>query len=267
MQSSSKVIVKILIDYDEYLKLKSYEKEIKNLNAKKTQDLKLVKETEPEVSVAESSEQHSKQVGAGFEFSKSCLEELATTVSNHLAQQFNLAALQQLLPASQVSQKGEGNSSSNDLLPPCPSEAEHDISQPAASDFIKQKSQQFDKFDINKLINSVPQAYKQRAKSLTSHFQQCPLEIDFDANGLLILDGTSIPNSNIFKIFPELFIKKLKKPLPGKNELVTKIASKGWGNLIVKGIARGLKRPRNYKLHSETESSLKEFKNWWYMSV
>jgi len=55
--------------------------------------------------------------------------------------------------------------------------------------------------------------------------------------------------------------------VPGLSDLATKIAFLNIGHLINKGIGKGLKCPKSYNLHEETEPTLKEFKNWWYMSM
>jgi hypothetical protein len=266
MHSSSKVITKILIDYDQYLKLKSYEKQVEELNAKKTHDLKIVKEKDD--SFPDSAE----QTGSGTQFPNDFIEKLSASITNQISQKFNLEALQQLLPTSQestiggVSQIGEGNSS-NDLFPPLPSSTPLNVTQPPAFDSENQKSHQYDQFDNNKLISLIPKKFHARAQILLNNFKQNPLEIDYNSKGELYIDGVCIPNADIFKIFPELFVRKFKKYVPGKNELVTKIASKGWGKLIVRGIIRGLKRPPKYILHKDTISSVKEFRNWWYLSM
>jgi hypothetical protein len=265
MTSSGKVITKILIDYEQYLKLKNYEKQIKELDAKKTDDLRIVKENQntfPSTDI--------EQKGSGIaDLPDSFIQTLSSSIANQISQQFNLAALQQLLPShhqqSSISQIGEGTS--NDLFPPAPSNTKLEVSQPAAFDFTAQKSHQYDQFDNQKLVSLVPKNYQSRAKLLLDKINQNPLEIDYNSNGELYIDGVCIPNANIFKIFPELYVRKLKKNLFGKEELVTKIASKGWGKFIVKGIVKGLKRPPHYQMHKDTTSSIKEFKNWWYLSI
>jgi hypothetical protein len=267
MNSSAKVVTKILIDYDQYLKLKSYERQVQELDAKKTDDLKIVKEKDDPFPAKE-------QTGDGLNLSDDFIERLSTTISNQISQKFNLNALQQLLPAQdataeatqQISQVGEGTLS-NDLQPPIPSAIELDVSQPPAFDAVNKKSQQYDKFDDNKLIHSVPKRFQRKATILLDNIKENPLEIDFNTKGDLFIDGVCIPNADIFKIFPELYVRKVKRKLPGKDELVTKIAAKGWGKFIVRGIIRGLKRPPQYQLHEDTVSSTKKFKNWWYLSM
>lgn len=269
MTSSGRVITKILIDYDQYLTLKNYEKQIHELNAKKSDDLKIIKQKDDSFVEHEKKQE---QTGSGIQLPEDFFEKLSTTITNQISQKFNLDALQQLLPVSSsssssiISQTGEGNFS-NDLFPPAPSSTALDVSQPPAFDATNQKSQQYDKFDANKLISLIPQKFHKRAQILLNNIQDNPLEIDFNTKGELFIDGECIPNANIFKIFPQLYVSKVKKFLPGKDELVTKIASKGWGKLIVKGIVKGLKRPPKYKFHKDTLSSVKEFKNWWYLST
>lgn len=259
MNSSGKVVTKILIDYDQYLQLKSYEKQVQELDAIKTDSLRIVKEKDDQFPPKE-------QIGDGVNISNDFIDRLSTSISNQIAQKFNLSALQQLLPAENISQVGEGNLS-NDLQPPIPTAIDLDVSQPAAFDTDNKKSQQYDEFDFNKLIHSVPKQYQRKATILLDFIKQIPLEIDFNAKGDLYIDGVCIPNADIFKIFPELYVKKLKRKLPGKDELVTKIAEKGWGKFIVRGIIKGLKRPPQYQLHEDTSSSIKKFKNWWYLSM
>ena len=168
-----------------------------------------------------------------------------------------------MLPQKEGEQTGKGSA---DLLPPTASHATLDVQQPPASDTTVTKSVSYDKFDVQRLINSVPKRFSKRAALLLKNIQERPLDINFNGSGELYIDSESVPSADIFVIFPELFVRKHKKALPGLSELATKIASLSLGHLISKGITKGLKRPRNYKLHETTTHSLKEFKNWWYMS-
>lgn len=160
-------------------------------------------------------------------------------------------------------QTGRG---STDLLPPTAGHSTLEVQQPPASDTSVTKSISYDQFDVQKLVNTVPHKFSKRAALLLKNIQERPLDISFKTNGELYIDSESVPSADIFNIFPQLFVRKHKKVVPGLSELATKIASLHWGHLISKGITKGLKRPRNYKLHDSAEHSLKEFKNWWYMS-
>jgi len=196
------------------------------------------------------------------------IDRFVSKVALKLAEQYKLNDIQKLLLEKQDSpipcQTGRG---SNDLLPPVANYVENNISQPTTSDIINVKSKQHDNFDDKKLIELVSEKFKNRAKILLQKIIENPLQIDFNSKGEIFIDTQSVPESNIYQIFPELFIRKKKKYLPGLSELATKIAFLNWGHLINRGITKGLKRPRNYKIHNNTEHSLKEFKNWWYMSM
>jgi len=168
-----------------------------------------------------------------------------------------------LLHGKEGEQTGRGSA---DLLPPTAGHLTLEVQQPPASDTTVTNSTSYDQFDVEKLVNSVPRKFSKRAVLLLKNIQERPLDISFKANGELYIDSESVPNADIFTIFPELFVRKYKKIVPGLSELATKIASLHWGHLISKGITKGLKRPKNYKMHDSTTHTLKEFKNWWYMS-
>ena len=50
-----------------------------------------------------------------------------------------------------------------------------------------------------------------------------PEDITFDSSGLIVIDGTAIPSSNIFLVFPLLF-KKVHPSFPGLQELKLKLS-------------------------------------------
>ena len=191
------------------------------------------------------------------------ITQIAAAVSEQINQQFNLAGLQALLHEREGDQTGTG---SDDLLPPTAGHSSLEVQQPPAGDEPVTKSVSYDQFDVEKLVNSVPRKFSKRATLLLKNIKERPLDISFKTNGELYIDSKSVPDADIYKIFPQLFVRKQKKIVPGLSELATKIASLHWGHLISKGITIGLKRPRNYKLHDSTAHTLKEFKNWWYMS-
>jgi len=278
--NSTKVpVLKVLVDYDVLQKYKSYQKEIEEINNKKKEHLKIV----PESSKVPENKKLIEQIGEGnqsvakiegdlnFPSSSSInfnehsfIDSIVSKVTDKLLENFkseNLNALKKIV--DEKSQIGAGS----DILPPVANFVEHDISQPSSSDIINIKSTQHNEFDDAKLLKLIPEKFKKRATILLNNIKSNPLQIDFNTKGDLFIDSQSIPNSNIFVIFPELFNCKKKRPIFGLSELATKISTLGWGHLIVKGIAKGLKRPKNYKIHEKTQHSLSEFKNWWYMSV
>jgi len=277
--SSKGVIVKILIDFEDYLKLKEYQKQIEEIHSKKRETLRITPEEKP----IDSDTNNTSQIGEGHQreteghlgsgndnegkvqVKKFCTEVNTNFIETIVAKV--LVSLNQQQANKNLdepkSQTGEGV----DLLPPTANFIESNVIPPLASGSLKVKSTQHDKFDDKKLLDSIPTKFLKRATILLNKIKNIPLQIDFNSNGDLFIDGQNIPNANIYLIFPELFIRKKKRPIIGLSELATKISYLGCGFLIAKGITKGLKRPKNYKIHESTEHSLKEFKNWWYVSM
>jgi len=266
---NSNLITKILIDYSVYEKLKKCEKDIEEIHDKKKEELKIIPDTTEET-LGEL--QQPNQQGGGYLMSdekksesnlttqtlQNVVDEIVSKVTKNLIEHLDVQKV-----AQKDSQVGEGG----DLLPQTANFVKHNISQPSSSDSLTIKSTQHDHFDDQKLLNLIPQQFKKRAEILLNNIKSDPLQIDFNTKGELFIDTQSVPDANIYCVFPELFVRKKKKLTLGLSELATKIARLGWGHLINKGIAKGLKRPKNYKIHEKTEHSLKEFKNWWYMSM
>jgi len=172
-----------------------------------------------------------------------------------------------LIGAPENDSQNQCGDGSFDLIPPVPTAIELHVEQPPEFSITNQKSTQFDKFDAERLINNTPQRFHRRAQMLLEKIKQDPLSIDFNAKGELFIDSVSIPDANIFEIFPQLFDRKKKKLIPGLFELAAKISFLNYGYLISPGITKGLKRPKNYEMHKDTTTSLKELKKWWYMSA
>ena len=129
-----------------------------------------------------------------------------------------------------------------------------------------EKSVQHDHFDQKQLINSVQPIFQSKAEQLLKALDENPLEVTFNSKGELFIDSNSIPNANIYKIFPELFVRKTKKPIPGMPELVTKIALLGYGHLINRGIVKGLKRTiHSQHNYQDLNHQIKKMKNWWFI--
>jgi len=73
-----------------------------------------------------------------------------------------------------------------------------------------------DSFDENQLLRFVPKRFKQKAKVLLQNFDDRPNELTWDSAGTIYADQTSIPNSNIFTLFPYLFRCKVPKDVVSK---------------------------------------------------
>jgi len=89
-----------------------------------------------------------------------------------------------------------------------------------------------DSFDENALLKKVPKPYKKKAALLLKIFDERPNELTWDSAGNVYADEQSIPNANIFELFPYLFRKRAPKGLSGLADLVKKLQAMGVGHLI-----------------------------------
>jgi len=88
-----------------------------------------------------------------------------------------------------------------------------------------------DKFDSQHLLKLVPKLYKQKATQLLEIFEQQPNDISYNSQGVLFIDSESVPNSNIFLLFPALFKRKSQK-LSGLHEFINKLHQMNLNHLI-----------------------------------
>ena len=114
-----------------------------------------------------------------------------------------------------------------------------------------------DESDDAKHIRSIPERFRARGLKLQASLNKNPLSFDYNSKGEVFIDQTSLPRSDIFVIFPALFVRSQKR-LPGLSEVATKIAFLGLGHLINFGIARGLKRQKSFEENSATSIELKK---------
>jgi hypothetical protein len=315
MPGSSEPIVKILVDYDYYLRLKKNEDLVKSFDEKKKKKLNLVGEhsedfphssTSAETSVirpgSDSSEKDPKgersQLGEGeaggtsqeststrdqFHNKPSAssssaassstreknydIQDLVTTV----AATVTTAVLKEIesrlprissIPRAAAEQIGKGEA--EDLLPVVPEEVQLVNNAPMSFSSPQQKSVFHDESDDAKLIHSVPEKYRDRALTLLTSLNKNSLSFDYNTRGEVFIDQISLPNSNIFTIFPALFVRSQIRP-PRLSEVATKIAILGLGHLINFGIAKGLKRHKDFIENPLTSVDSKNLKHWYYI--
>jgi hypothetical protein len=92
-----------------------------------------------------------------------------------------------------------------------------------------------DSFDENALLKKVPKPYKHKAALLLKIFDERPNELTWDSAGNIYADEQSIPNANIYELFPYLFRKKVPKKLSelsGLPDLIQKLQDMGLAHLI-----------------------------------
>ena len=116
-----------------------------------------------------------------------------------------------------------------------------------------------DSFDQSKLLTCIPKQFKQKASTLLKCFDERPNEITWDSTGNIYLDEQSLPNSNIFEVFPYLYRKRSKKSLQGLNDFILKIQSMGLGHLIYASVK--VKAPAE-----KSTSNEKSLNPWWYLA-
>lgn len=124
--------------------------------------------------------------------------------------------LQQPLPQASSSGVTEVQVLPKKTLPPVPFDSQ-----------IVQNSLN-DPYDEKLLLKRVPTHLRKNALHLISALQELSNEITWDSNGVVYISQSSIPNSNIYKIFPKLFSKtKSNSWLPGFQDFFQKLKSLG----------------------------------------
>lgn len=110
-----------------------------------------------------------------------------------------------------------------------------------------------DSFDEKELLKLISTGNRKQAKVLLDQFNKRGHDLTWTSDGTILIDEISIPESNIFVLFPLLF-KRSKSNLPGFNAFVNKIKEMGLDHLIK---ARPIKEVKTI----ETTNS----QNWWYL--
>ena len=72
-----------------------------------------------------------------------------------------------------------------------------------------------------------------QAVTLLKQFNNRGNELTWNSDGIIFIDQVSIPNSNIYHLFPYLFKQKHPKTLQGFDDFVNKIKEMGLDHLIV----------------------------------
>ena len=114
-----------------------------------------------------------------------------------------------------------------------------------------------DSFDEQRLLKCVPTKYKKQAAVLLQQFTDRGTELTWNSDGIIFVDQTSIPQSDIFILFPYLFKHKHPKTLLGFQDFVDKIDEMGLSHLIVKQTKSKKSKQPNL------EDSLPP--NWWFL--
>lgn len=115
-----------------------------------------------------------------------------------------------------------------------------------------------DKYDENALLRRVPKPSKKKAAALLKIFDERPNDVTWDSSGNIYLDEESLPNSNMFELFPYLFRKRAPKNLNGLQDLIQKLTAMGLSDMIL--CAKKVKEEKNVASKEVTPPD-----NWWYL--
>jgi hypothetical protein len=95
------------------------------------------------------------------------------------------------------------------------------------------KNDDNDNFDESALLHLIPEKDKFNAKCLLSKLETRGSELTWNSSGVVFIDNISIPNSNVFMIYPHLFQKCLpKREISGLKEVIQKLDDMGLKKLI-----------------------------------
>lgn len=110
------------------------------------------------------------------------------------------------------------------------------------------------------MLRQVPKRSRKNALALLKVFDEQPNEVTWDSNGHVYINEQVVPSANIYKIFPLLFKKKAFKTIPGMIELIEKIKSMGFSNLISCTSHSG-----QSSSPSSSDKQSSSSNNWWYI--
>jgi hypothetical protein len=170
-------------------------------------------------------------------------EELITKIANVVVQKIsNQTPIPNNDLSPQIPLIQDANSSSN-VLP---------------YDNIITKNDESDGFDEKRLLNIVPNGYKTKAKRLLELFND-EGQITFNSRGIVFINGESLPDSNIFQLFPFLFQKRKPSNIPGLLDLVEAIKRCGYSNYI--NISKSTTKLKNSTNKNNSNIST----NYWFL--
>lgn len=188
------------------------------------------------------------------------IKQVTEIVTKQLQSQF------QLVPIEQNSQEGTG---ATDLISQFPEPIEDDTVKPLdvePTTSIVHKSNLSNEFEDEKLIKLVPTHLQEKAKLLLVQIQKHPSDITWTSNGTVFLGQQSLPESNIFDLFPKL-LKSVPHPekINYLLQIATTLATLGLGKYINRKLLSGLTRPGPLFNQPELQTKIQRTKHWYYL--
>jgi len=269
---------RILITVSEYESLLKRSKQLTLHEQKVADQLKdEIKPAKPtnqnEAPISESQNQQTlEQTGSGIVHSPHFShDELIKQITSKVA-----AELKHLYNNQKVSSEQTG-AGADDLIADLPSpssDVEQDISKqyntvttaPPGTDVVIHKSKQSSEIADQSLINILPGRFKTRGAKLLQSLSNFPSTLTWSNTGIVFINQLSVPNSNIYEIFPKLFkfVKNLDSVF-GLSEVINTVASLGFGSLINRQYVSGLTRPYKILNQDTIFEDLKTHKYWWFL--
>lgn len=293
--SSSKhpIIIKFLIDVDEYNHLMSLEKFKKEFYEKRHKELLPTLDHTPGKVFEQSGSGKTENKSPKKSKVTKSIEAAETRLRDSLKEEFNSFMRQLYSNLSKnnfVNQHGSGGDQLNGALPRVPDllsfdqEAEknylnfeearssNQVAGPPIETFTEFKNiePQTDKSLINDILSLVPSAEKHKAEKIINYCLANPDQISWDKNFVVTVYNVTYPRSNIKTFMRRLYIRKKSKDLkdyPGLVPFITVLLSAGLGHLFYKKNFTFLSRKHNFKQHQSITTSLK-FENspWYFLS-
>jgi hypothetical protein len=94
-----------------------------------------------------------------------------------------------------------------------------DVNPAEATNVVHKSNQEFNDFDEKHILSGLKNFQKKKALAIINEFKKQPDQITFDTNGTVIIEGKSIPESNISDYFKALFSGK-SSPVGFKDFLI-----------------------------------------------
>lgn len=201
-----------------------------------------------EDSPSASADNDPQQIGFGLE--PDFISRVATLVANQLNKTSQENDVRQEIALAQIPRPVE--------LPGCIVVPEK-TAPPINYDVQAFQNDPNDGFDEKYLLRQVPKKSQAQAQNLLKVLNERANELTWSSSGSVFVDGTSIPNSDIFKIFPSLFKKQSPKRMKGFQEFVQKLRSMGLCHLIPIKETQAISTSQAHKAKNESISQ------WWYI--
>lgn len=258
--SSKKFHVKILTDADEYFKLLSLKDRIKH--QEKVFAKQLQRNVLPESKESTTENVESEQTGAGNtdgSFSENLINEIVNRVAERLEKK-------QTLSIPEQTGTGANDLISDNITNVQVQETRSDINKSLPGESISQKSKLNNEFSDEDLLKTVSVNIKPRAVKLLNALMNHADAITWTPEGTIFLNQQSLPNSNIYFLFPKLF-QRVNHPEKVLHllDLVTSIATLGFAHLINRSLTAGLSRRQKILDQKTILSHINSGKHWWFL--